>query len=77
MSCDNNNDSKFHDLRILKLLRKARFSVYLARLPDETKKVVVLKMFPFVNNKKMSSDYINESSFRFLDHKNVVKMLYC
>lgn len=63
------------DLAIVKKLRKAKFSVYVAKANSENK-LYALKVFPYEND-RINHDYLNECMFSTLDHPNIIKIVDC
>lgn len=64
----------YQDLRVVKLISQAKFPVYLASSPSQSK-TFALKIFPFQNNKPHPY-FFNEARFTFLNHENVIKNVH-
>jgi serine/threonine protein kinase len=62
------------NFKILKLIQKSRFSVYLVEsVPDKV--ISVMKVFPSVEM-GVSPSFMNESRYKEFSHPHVIKLLY-
>jgi len=65
----------FQDLRIKKLLHSGKFNVFLVS-SKKTGKLYALKSFNYTLDGCPSPHYLNESQFKFLNHQNIVQIVY-
>ena len=66
------NPETYKDICVVKVLSKAKFSVYLVN-SQVTKQNFAMKVFPFSASNKPHSYFENEARFAFMNHQNVIR----